>query len=63
MQYGGSSDAGAATTGWTISSNKKNLVDRQGNPFLLQGEAAWEIIQGLSEAERSPTWTTERVAG
>ena len=51
MNTGGSSDAGGATTGWTISSNKKYLVDRQGNPLLLQGEAAWEIIQGLSEAD------------
>ena len=33
------------------SPNKRYLVDRNGAPFLLQGDAAWSLIVGLNEAE------------
>jgi hypothetical protein len=37
-----------------VSADGRHLIDRQGAPFLLQGEAAWSLIANLSkeEAER-----------
>ncbi len=35
----------------TVAPNNRNLVDRTGVPVLLQGDAAWSIIAGLTEAE------------
>jgi hypothetical protein len=34
-----------------VSMNKRYLVDQNGVPFLLQGEAAWSLLVGLSEGE------------
>ena len=33
------------------STNHRYLVDQDGAPFLLQGDAAWSLIVGLKEAE------------
>ncbi len=33
------------------STNHRYLVDQNGAPFLLQGDAAWSLIVGLNEAE------------
>src|SRR5580765_888031 len=37
-----------------ISSDHRHLVTQQGNPYLVQGDAAWSLISGLTneEAER-----------
>jgi hypothetical protein len=35
----------------TISTNNKHLVDAQGTPFLIRGDAAWSLVAELSRAE------------
>src|SRR5690348_16876001 len=35
----------------TVAPNKRYLVDQAGAPVLLQGEAAWSLISGLTEDE------------
>jgi hypothetical protein len=47
----GQADAGGAALGWKVSPDKKYLVDAQGNPVFLQGDAAWELFQGLSQSD------------
>lgn len=34
-----------------VNANKRYLVDQNSIPFLLQGDAAWSLIVGLTEAE------------
>ena len=40
-----------AVTQLTPSANKRYLVDQNDRPFLMQGDAAWSLIVGLSDAE------------
>jgi len=40
-----------AVTQLTPSANKRYLVGQNGRPFLMQGDAAWSLIVGLSDAE------------
>jgi uncharacterized protein DUF4038/collagenase-like protein with putative collagen-binding domain len=34
-----------------VEANKRHLIDAEGNPFLLQGDAAWDLITQLTQAE------------
>ena len=34
-----------------VETNKRYLVDAEGNPFLLQGDSAWDLITQLTPAE------------
>jgi hypothetical protein len=55
MNTGGSmtsgTDGGSSGVAYKISNDKKYLVDSQGHPLLIQGEAAWELMQGLSQSD------------
>jgi hypothetical protein len=34
-----------------VSGNKRYLVDQNGSPFLMQGDAAWSLIVGLTDEQ------------
>jgi hypothetical protein len=40
----------SAVTQLAVSANQRYLVDQRGEPFLLQGDAAWSIIVALPDA-------------
>jgi hypothetical protein len=46
--------AAAADFPLRVSANHRYLEDRNGRPFLVQGEAAWSLVTGVTkqEAER-----------
>jgi hypothetical protein len=41
----------AQTSSFHISQNHRYIVDGAGNPFLMQGDAAWSLIARLSNAD------------
>ena len=45
------------------SPNKRYLVDQTGAPFLMQGDAAWSLIVGLSDAEEEQYLKDRRQKG
>jgi hypothetical protein len=47
----GKSQSSNAVTQFIPSANHRYLVDQNGRPFLLQGDAAWLLIVGLSDAD------------
>jgi hypothetical protein len=46
-----------------ISASKRYLVDQQNTPFLLQGDAPWSLITGLTEAEAELYLENRRLKG
>ena len=46
-----------------ISSNKRYLVDQRDTPFLVQGDAPWSLISGLTQAETDLYLENRRVKG
>jgi uncharacterized protein DUF4038/collagenase-like protein with putative collagen-binding domain len=34
-----------------VEANKRYLIDAEGNPFLLQGDAAWDLITQLNDSD------------
>ena len=44
-----------------VSANGRYLVDRQGKPFLLQGDAAWSLITNLTD-EQAEQYLKDRQA-
>lgn len=44
-------DESAGTPPLRISENHRHLVDQQGRPFLLQGDAAWSLIANTTREE------------
>jgi len=53
----------AADRSLRISDNSRYLVDRGGRPFLLQGDAAWSLIVGLTKPEAEAYLRNRRAKG
>lgn len=46
-----------------VSSNKRYLVDQHNTPFLVQGDAPWSLISGLTQAEADSYLENRRLKG
>src|SRR5215472_2135518 len=46
-----------------IGPNHRHLVDQSGNPFLVQGDAPWSLISGLTREEAEGYLETRRRQG
>ena len=46
-----------------VSANHRYLVDQNGTPFLIQGDAGWSIIVGLNDAQVEQYLTNRRQKG
>jgi hypothetical protein len=46
-----SADGRQTDARWSISSNHRFVLDTKGQPFLVQGDAAWSLIANLSEPD------------
>jgi hypothetical protein len=46
-----------------VSANRRYLVDQNGTPFLLQGDAAWSLIVAMSDAEVEQYLSNRREKG
>jgi hypothetical protein len=46
-----------------VEANKRYLIDAKGNPFLLQGDAGWELIAKLTSEEAEQYLEDRRLKG
>src|SRR5215510_671768 len=46
-----------------VGPSRRYLVDQQGTPFLLQGDAGWSLISGLSKEEAEQYLENRRQKG
>jgi hypothetical protein len=55
--------SGNVVTQISLSANKRFLVDQNGCPFLMQGDSAWSLIVGLTDAEAEQYLRNRRQKG
>src|SRR5271157_916334 len=59
----GTGQQAAKITQLRVSANRRYLIDQNGTPFLLQGDAAWSLIVAMSDAEVEQYLRNRRAKG